>query len=585
MRAILLMFDSLNRRLLEPYGSIETQTPNFKRLADHCVTFDRFYVGSMPCIPARRELHTGRPNFLHRSWGPLEPFDDSMPELLKKHGVYTHLVTDHKHYWRDGGATYHNRYSTYEFIRGQAGDLWIPQVDKPLPKIHVMDDPERVERRRISRAQDRVNRTYLEAHHTQSLIQTFDQGLDFIERNQHADRWFLQIECFDPHEPYFVQEAYRRQFHLSDEFDGWAPLIIRSPEDGDPQTIRDHYKALLAMVDDQIGRFLEVMDRYDLWKDTMLIVNTDHGCFLGEHDWWYMGVMPLYNEMANIPFFIHDPRYPTAKGHTPALAQNIDVPATLLEFFGVEKPTDMMGESLSPVLQGNPHHRDRAFFGYFGGDLNVTDGRWVYMRSPVTKDYDHVYEYTLMPTHINQRFGVRELKNTQLQAPFRFTKGCPVLKIPAVEEPQPNAHRYQHRLFDLDMDPHQLTPLDDPIKEAQCCREMEAYLRRVDAPPEVHRRFGLDRIHTAHDVLINREDHYAAYRSVTDHVRFTHRRELEAFLVLYRYLDATAQASLVDQVASQTLSAVSLDQLVDQWVDPVHRPGIRYQMDLMRHIT
>ncbi len=42
----------------------------------------------MPCIPARREQHTGRYNFLHRGWGPLESFDDSLPELLKKNGVY-----------------------------------------------------------------------------------------------------------------------------------------------------------------------------------------------------------------------------------------------------------------------------------------------------------------------------------------------------------------------------------------------------------------------------------------------------------------------------------------------------------------
>ena len=35
----------------------------------------------------------------------MEPFDDSMPEILKKGGVYTHLVSDHQHYWEDGGAT------------------------------------------------------------------------------------------------------------------------------------------------------------------------------------------------------------------------------------------------------------------------------------------------------------------------------------------------------------------------------------------------------------------------------------------------------------------------------------------------
>lgn len=119
MKAIMLMFDSLNRHMLEPYGCEDTITPNFKRLAERAITFDNCYVGSMPCMPARRELHTGRMNFLHRSWGPLEPFDDSVPELLKENGVYTHLVTDHYHYFEDGGATYHTRYNTYEFVRGQ----------------------------------------------------------------------------------------------------------------------------------------------------------------------------------------------------------------------------------------------------------------------------------------------------------------------------------------------------------------------------------------------------------------------------------------------------------------------------------
>ena len=116
MKAIVLMFDSLNKHMLSAYGCDDTITPNFQRLKQKTTRFDNFYVGSMPCMPARRELHTGRYNFLHRSWSPLEPFDDSMPELLKKNGTHCHLVTDHKHYWRDGGATYHSRFSTYDFI-------------------------------------------------------------------------------------------------------------------------------------------------------------------------------------------------------------------------------------------------------------------------------------------------------------------------------------------------------------------------------------------------------------------------------------------------------------------------------------
>lgn len=101
------MYDSLDRSFLSPYGCDRTHTPIFERLSERATRFDNFYVGSMPCMPARRELHTGHYTFLHRGWDPLEPFDDSIPELLKKSGVYTHLFTDHYHYWQDGGATYH----------------------------------------------------------------------------------------------------------------------------------------------------------------------------------------------------------------------------------------------------------------------------------------------------------------------------------------------------------------------------------------------------------------------------------------------------------------------------------------------
>ena len=104
MKAIMVMFDSLNRHMLPPYGAKGIHAPNFERLAKRTVTFDNAYVGSMPCMPARRELHTGRLNLLHRSWGPLEPFDDSMPALLSEKGMYTHLISDHAHYWEDGGA-------------------------------------------------------------------------------------------------------------------------------------------------------------------------------------------------------------------------------------------------------------------------------------------------------------------------------------------------------------------------------------------------------------------------------------------------------------------------------------------------
>jgi arylsulfatase A-like enzyme len=112
MRAVFVLFDSLNRLALGCYGGAAIATPNFDRFAQRAVTFDNHYVGSPPCMSARRDMHTGRLNFMHRSWGPLEPFDNSMPDILKNTGVHTHLISDHFHYYEDGGATYHSRYKT-----------------------------------------------------------------------------------------------------------------------------------------------------------------------------------------------------------------------------------------------------------------------------------------------------------------------------------------------------------------------------------------------------------------------------------------------------------------------------------------
>ena len=89
-------------------------------------------------------MHTGRHNFLHRAWGPLEPFDDSFVEVLHtntQYDVHTHKVTDHKHYWEDGGATYHQRFKSFEFVRGQEGDKWKGLV---ISEEEKKNDPEKI---------------------------------------------------------------------------------------------------------------------------------------------------------------------------------------------------------------------------------------------------------------------------------------------------------------------------------------------------------------------------------------------------------------------------------------------------------
>ena len=489
MRAILVMFDSLNRRMLPPYGCDWTHAPNFARLAERTVTFDNSFVGSMPCMPARRDLHTGRYNFLHRSWGPLEPFDNSMPQLLRAHGVHTHLSTDHYHYFEDGGTNYHCRYTTWDFHRGQEGDPWIGQVAPP----HI---PETVAPRNNDRGiwrQDWVNRDFMRREEDQPQPRTFAAGIDFIRRNAGQDNWFLQIETFDPHEPFFSQAQYKALY--PHDYDGphfdWPPYRKVQETPDQVAHVRFEYTALLSMCDHYLGQILGLMDSLKLWDDTMLIVCTDHGFLLGEHDWWAKNNMPLWNEVAQTPLFVWDPRSRKQGERRDQLVQLIDLPATLLDYFGAARPAEMQGIPLGPVIAENAPTRDAILFGYHGGAVNMTDGRYVYMRA-AAGDNTPLYEYTLMPTHMASQFGVDELLRWEQAPPFSFTKGVPLMKIPGRgAHISKTVHEQGHLLYDLAADPNQANPLDDPALEARLSAQMIALMQANDAPVEQYARLGL----------------------------------------------------------------------------------------------
>ena len=495
MKAIMVMFDSLNRHRLPPYGCDWIQAPNFQRLAQRAVTFDKSYVCSMPCMPARRELHTARPNFLHRSWSPLEPFDDSIPALLSQQGVYTHLVSDHIHYWEDGGSTYHNRYNSWEFMRGQEGDPWIGQVTDPPIGNAVGSNAEPGGARR----QDRVNRQFMRREADQPQAKTFAAGLDFIRRNRDADRWFLQLETFDPHEPFFTQphdqDLYRDLIGEGTQpLNDW-PGYGRSSTPGvcpRPNQLRGHYAALVTMCDRHLGRVLDLMDELQLWDDTLLIVCTDHGFLLGEHDCWAKCVMPFYEEIAHTPFFVWDPRCRKAGERRQALVQpTLDIGPTLLGYFGVPPTADMQGRDLAATIADDQPVRQAGLFGLFGAQVNVTDGRYVYMRAPQNRTNLPLFNYTVMPMHMRQRFDVQELQAATLAPPFSFTKGCPVLRIPGSAWGGLDEWAWQTALYDLATDPKQERPLNDPALEQMMIAHMVRLMRENDAPPEQYVRLGL----------------------------------------------------------------------------------------------
>ncbi len=108
---------------------------------------------------------------------------------------------------------------------------------------------------------------------------------------------------------------------------------------------------------------------------------------------------------------------------------SIDLAPTLLNFFGQVPTKDMIGKDLAGVIADDTPVREAAIFGMHGAHVNVTDGRYVYMRAPQTPDNKPLYQYTLMPTHMRASFAVEDFVDLQTAPPFSFQKGSRTMKI------------------------------------------------------------------------------------------------------------------------------------------------------------
>ena len=127
-----------------------------------------------------------------------------------------HIITDHQHYWEEGGSN-SSLNSGLMRLCAQEGD---PHFSTPEPP----PIPEHALGRNAEDAPwmdiDRTNRKLMEES-WKLTIETFENGLDFMERYAKSDNWFLQIETFDPHEPFFTlpehKELYAQFYEQSRE--------------------------------------------------------------------------------------------------------------------------------------------------------------------------------------------------------------------------------------------------------------------------------------------------------------------------------------------------------------------------------
>jgi len=472
MNVIHISMDTLTRTYLGCYGNKRVKT-----LASKSVKFTKAYCASFPCMPARRDFLTGRYEFPFRGWGPLDEDDNELPLRLKDTGVVTGLITDHFHLWEAGSGNYHMNYDSVHFIRGNEADMYMTDSDV---EIHWPCSPERLHEK-IRKRYMLYREVMLKREEDWFAPRVFNTATDWIEKNKGHAAFYLYIDCFPPHEPFDPPPGYAEMY--DPDYKGERliqPDYVKSEEYASAREIKNIqalYAGNITHVDKWFGKFIRGLEKLGLMDNTMVILNTDHGTYTGEHGWLGKIGTHMYECVSHIPFIIYHPEI--APGQRNQLISNVDICPTILDALGRYKnPEDFHGESILPILK-NPTAkiRDYAHFGYYGHTHGVTDGRYVL----------HLWHDNNKPL------------NWYSPAPSLFLKMIELGKYDGEKRPAtilPRKEGFPENalaLFDLQEDPREERNIfnENVGKREELLTEIGNFLKKIKAPAELFERMNL----------------------------------------------------------------------------------------------
>jgi arylsulfatase A-like enzyme len=488
MKVVTLLIDTLRYDFLGFNGNTWVQTPHLNRLAARSVVFDRAYLGSYPCMPARRDLWTGRFEFPFRGWGPLEYDDRDLAGVITGgHGITSMLITDHYHLWERGSGNYHFNFSGYDFIRGQEYDKWKIEPGgehNPYPEKQAAHlPPGEFELNRRNGAFRQTERDYFPA-------QVMARAADWVEKNRYREDFFLLVDCFDPHEPFDPPRHYTDLYDPG--YDGpeiiWPTYGWNRLTEAETRHVRALYAGEISLTDRWVGYLLDTLERLRLLDDTMIILATDHGHMFGEHGlmgkpWSQISDSNMYQEVSHIPLVIYHPRLPKGGKRVEDLVQLVDLYPTILSALGITPPSGIHGQNLLPLILGEESSyrpRDIACYGRFGEAVNITDGEWTLFIWPPNGDNTPLYWYSQLPPRFGAYTVVGENQpgRPHVRWPVRAARG----QMPT-------------QLFNVRLDPAQeydQAPAH-PEVVARLMQRAADVLNAVGAPIDQFERLGLPR--------------------------------------------------------------------------------------------
>ncbi len=206
-----------------------------------------------------------------------------------------------------------------------------------------------------------------------------------------ADRPFFLFGSFcGPHKPYDPPASYLEQVPL-EEIDNFLPgeTVMSAEVKQRLYRVRRAYKAMIGVIDHQVGLLLEKLEREGLLDSTVILFTADHGEMLGDHN--RMSKMQPWRQSVTVPTAIRHPEYLNS-AQCDAPVELTDLTATILDMAGLDARQALAKawpafhdrvpcRSLMPIIRGEAGHiRDIAFSECNGAWQLLQSAQWKYIR-------------------------------------------------------------------------------------------------------------------------------------------------------------------------------------------------------------
>ncbi len=412
MRILVFDIDTLRTDHMGCYGYDRNTTPIIDQLASEGIRFDNYFCSDAPCLPSRAAFMTGQfgihngatghggTNADIRLEGKNRGFESTI-DLCNLHNVFRKAG-----YSTTSISSFPERHSAWWFTAGcnetyNVGDGGF-EVGNEVEKI----------------------------------------ALDWLDRKQDEDNWYLHVHLWDPHTPYRTPDDFGNPFedvplntwitqeildehlklsspHGANEiymFDDvtnpkWPKHLGRVDNMDDVKKFFDGYDSGIAYSDFLIGNIIGKLKEQGIYEDTAIIVTSDHGENMGE--------LGLYAEHAtadqptcHIPMIMKWPGLKT--NHVDdQFHYNLDLLPTLADLFGQEKASRWDGQSfINTIKDGTPEGRDHLILSQMAHvcQRSARFEDWVYIRT--IHDGFHLFDKEMLFNVKDDPYEQKNLKDT-----------------------------------------------------------------------------------------------------------------------------------------------------------------------------